>query len=192
MRHRAEARLQATRDVGSAALIRLEQAADGTTVASTPYILSLHAEAERASDEALVRLHRDNAALIVEIRDRAAAVVRAREQGRPENPHYKRLQQNLTKWATAAECVGNELGAVVAGLNGVIDRYWARLSPRHPAFASSGPAASESVPKALPIVRSERWSNSRDLLPRLTEPSRPGSTEVLDRAIEIVVFGATA
>jgi hypothetical protein len=192
IRHRVEARLQAARDIGSAALITSEQAADGATFASTPYIRIMHAEAERASDDALVRLHRDNQALIVEIRVRAAAVVRARERGRPQHPHHARLQESITKWETAADRAGNELGAVVEGLNKLVNRYWARLIPKQPAFTSSGRADPASAPKPLPIVRNERWSSPRDLFPRQTKPSRLGSTEVLDRAVEIVVFGATA
>ncbi|VVJ15006.1 Uncharacterised protein [Amycolatopsis camponoti] len=191
LRHRVEARWQAARDSRSGALLTLEQSG-GITVASTRYVWSLHAEADRASNEALVRLHTDNEPLIVEIRNRAWAVIRAEELGATKSVHHRRLGHSLAEWETVASCAAHDVGAVVSGLNRIIDRYWARLATAHRALRSDGPAASTSPLQPRRIVRDDRWSRPLDLLPHRCSPNPAVPAAVIDRAVEIVVFGATA
>ena len=180
LRLRVEIPWRAVRDRG-----RIDPAAASETAfdgrIATPFLLRLQDEADRASHTALLRLHHDNAVLLVEIQDRARAVVQAQERGERETVHHRRLGHDIAQWEIVASCAAESVGAVVADLNRMVDRYWG--------LVTSSTAAGTFLPPPRRIVRDALWDHPRALIPLRTTPQPATADTVLDRALAAVVVG---
>jgi hypothetical protein len=166
------------------------------SLASTPYVEKLRASAERASRQVLQRLWDQHAALLLEIKVRADAVVQQHCLGHTDTVHHRRLVRSLGAWESAVGRAEEQVGAVVAGFNQLLNLYWSVLSRRHELLKSAGqpPPAGQprlaSRPRRAPrpalIVRDPRWSRPFELFPPWLTAS-PSPSTVLEKAIDIVV-----